>query len=50
MKRIMLVFGTCPEAIEMAPPVKAFQRDREHFKAIVRVTGELRQMLDSAGS
>ena len=42
----MLVFGTRPEAIKMAPLVKAFQADTEHFKTIVCVTGQHRQMLD----
>jgi len=42
----MLVFGTRPEAIKMAPLVKAFQTDTENFKTIVCVTGQHRQMLD----
>ena len=46
MKKIMLVFGTRPEAIKMAPLVKAFQADKEHFETIVCVTGQHRQMLD----
>lgn len=46
MKKIMLVFGTRPEAIKMAPLVKAFQADPEHFKTVVCVTGQHRQMLD----
>ena len=46
MKTVMLVFGTRPEAIKMAPLVKAFQADTEHFKTIVCVTGQHRQMLD----
>jgi len=46
MKKIMLVFGTRPEAIKMAPLVKAFQADTEHFKTIVCVTAQHRQMLD----
>ena len=46
MKKIMLVFGTRPEAIKMAPLVKAFQADTEHFETIVCVTGQHRQMLD----
>ena len=32
MKKILLVFGTRPEAIKMAPLVKALQRDTEHLK------------------
>ena len=46
MKKVMLVFGTRPEAIKMAPLVKAFQADREHFKTVVCVTGQHREMLD----
>lgn len=46
MKTIMLVFGTRPEAIKMAPLVKAFQKRSEEFKTIVCVTGQHRQMLD----
>lgn len=46
MKTIMLVFGTRPEAIKMAPLVKAFQGDQKHFKTIVCVTAQHRQMLD----
>ena len=46
MKKIMLVFGTRPEAIKMAPLVKEFQKYPEEFKTIVCVTGQHRQMLD----
>ena len=46
MKTIMLVFGTRPEAIKMAPLVKEFQKHPETFKTIVCVTGQHRQMLD----
>ena len=42
----MLVFGTRPEAIKMAPLVKEFQKHPEIFKTIVCVTGQHRQMLD----
>lgn len=42
----MLVFGTRPEAIKMAPLVKAFQRQPMQFKTVVCVTGQHRQMLD----
>lgn len=42
----MLVFGTRPEAIKMAPLVKEFQKYPETFKTIVCVTGQHRQMLD----
>ncbi len=46
MKKVMLVFGTRPEAIKMAPLVKALREDTEHFETIVTVTGQHRQMLD----
>ena len=46
MKKVMLVFGTRPEAIKMAPLVKEFQKNPEHFQTIVCVTGQHRQMLD----
>lgn len=46
MKKVMLVFGTRPEAIKMAPLVKEFQKDPESFQTIVCVTGQHRQMLD----
>lgn len=46
MKKIMLVFGTRPEAIKMAPLVKEFQKNPDKFETIVCVTGQHRQMLD----
>ena len=46
MKKILLVFGTRPEAIKMAPLVKTLQRDTEHFETRVCVTAQHRQMLD----
>ena len=42
----MLVFGTRPEAIKMAPLVKELQKHREEFETIVCVTGQHREMLD----
>ena len=42
----MLVFGTRPEAIKMAPLVKEFQKFPEYFETIVCVTGQHREMLD----
>lgn len=42
----MLVFGTRPEAIKMAPLVHALKRDSEHFDVLVCVTGQHREMLD----
>ncbi len=46
MKKVMLVFGTRPEAIKMAPLVKEFQKHPDKFETIVCVTGQHRQMLD----
>ena len=46
MKKVMLVFGTRPEAIKIAPLVKEFQKYPEIFETIVCVTGQHRQMLD----
>lgn len=46
MKTILLVFGTRPEAIKMAPLVKEFQKYPKDFKTIVCVTGQHREMLD----
>lgn len=46
MKKIMLVFGTRPEAIKMAPLVKEFEKHPDMFKTIVCVTGQHREMLD----
>lgn len=46
MKKIMLVFGTRPEAIKMAPLVKEFQKYPSDFETLVCVTGQHRQMLD----
>ncbi|MBQ0087966.1 MAG: UDP-N-acetylglucosamine 2-epimerase (non-hydrolyzing) [Prevotellaceae bacterium] len=46
MKKVMLVFGTRPEAIKMCPLVKEFQKCKEDFETIVCVTGQHREMLD----
>ena len=46
MKKVMLVFGTRPEAIKMAPLVKEFEKYTDDFQTIVCVTGQHRQMLD----
>ncbi len=46
MKKIMLVFGTRPEAIKMCPLVKEFQKYPNNFETIVCVTGQHREMLD----
>ncbi len=45
-KKIMLVFGTRPEAIKVAPLVKEFQKYPERFETMVCVTGQHREMLD----
>lgn len=46
MKKVMLVFGTRPEAIKMAPLVKEFEKHCDEFETIVCVTGQHREMLD----
>lgn len=46
MKKVMLVFGTRPEAIKMAPLVKELQQNPKLFQTIVCVTGQHREMLD----
>lgn len=46
MRKIMLVFGTRPEAIKMAPLVKEFQKHSDKFETVVCVTGQHREMLD----
>lgn len=46
MKKVMLVFGTRPEAIKMCPLVKEFQKHNDEFETIVCVTGQHREMLD----
>ena len=46
MKKILLVFGTRPEAIKMAPLVKEFQKYPSEFETVVCVTGQHREMLD----
>lgn len=46
MKKVMLVFGTRPEAIKMCPLVKEFQKYPKEFETIVCVTGQHREMLD----
>ena len=45
-KKVMLVFGTRPEAIKMCPLVKEFQKHPDCFETIVCVTGQHREMLD----
>lgn len=46
MKKVLLVFGTRPEAIKMAPLVKCFMKHHEEFETQVCVTGQHREMLD----
>lgn len=46
MKKVMLIFGTRPEAIKMCPLVKEFQKYPTDFETIVCVTGQHREMLD----
>ena len=45
MKKVMLVFGTCPEAIKMCPLVNEL-KTRKELETVVCVTGQHRQMLD----
>jgi UDP-N-acetylglucosamine 2-epimerase (non-hydrolysing) len=45
-QKILLVFGTRPEAIKMAPLVKALQMHPDRFQTVVCVTGQHREMLD----
>lgn len=45
-KKVLIVFGTRPEAIKMAPLVKEFQKYPESFETVVAVTGQHREMLD----
>ena len=46
MKKILIVFGTRPEAIKMAPLVKEFQKHPDVFETKVCVTAQHREMLD----
>ncbi len=46
MRKVMLIFGTRPEAIKMCPLVKEFQKYPEDFETFVCVTGQHREMLD----
>ena len=46
MKKILLIFGTRPEAIKMAPLVKEFQKYPDEFETKVCVTAQHREMLD----
>ena len=45
-KKVMLVFGTRPEAIKMSPLVKEIQKRSDEFDVVVCVTGQHREMLD----
>ena len=45
-KRILIVFGTRPEAIKMAPLVKAFDKEKEVFETKLCITAQHREMLD----
>jgi UDP-N-acetylglucosamine 2-epimerase (non-hydrolysing) len=46
MKKILMVFGTRPEAIKMVPLVKEFEKNKDNFNTKVCVTGQHREMLD----
>jgi len=45
-KKILIVFGTRPEAIKMAPLVQEFQKNSDIYETVICVTGQHRQMLD----
>lgn len=45
-KKIILVFGTRPEAIKMAPIIKELQKHREYFKTIICITAQHREILE----
>lgn len=46
IKKNLIIFGTRPEAIKMAPLVKEFQKDQVNFETKVCVTAQHREMLD----
>ena len=46
MKKVLIIFGTRPEAIKMAPLVKEFKKNTEYFETKVCVTAQHREMLD----
>ena len=46
MKKVLIVFGTRPEAIKMAPLVKEFEKNKDYFDIKVCVTAQHREMLD----
>ena len=46
IKKIMLVFGTRPEAIKMVPIIKELEKFPEKFKVTICITGQHREMLD----
>lgn len=46
MKKILVVFGTRPEAVKMAPLIKRLNKNSSLFETVVCVTGQHREMLD----
>ena len=46
MRKVLLVFGTRPEAIKMAPLVMELQKQKERIETVVCVTGQHREMLE----
>ena len=46
MKKVMLVFGTRPDAIKMCPLVNELKSRSDEFETVVTVTGQHREMLD----
>ena len=47
MKKIMVVFGTRPEAIKMAPIIQEMEHHRSEIDSVICVTAQHREMLDS---
>jgi len=46
LKKVLIIFGTRPEAIKMAPVCKAFLAEKKIFETKICVTGQHREMLD----
>ena len=45
-KNVLIVFGTRPEAIKMAPLVRALKKEKKYFQVNICVTAQHREMLD----
>ncbi len=48
MRKMLVVFGTRPEAIKLAPLIEAVREERSRFRVVVCVTGQHRRMLKQA--